>query len=200
MGIQHAFPDADAARAAGKLFNLHSPAEIATAIELLIDLLDAIGGDPDAEETDAEDAFERSPSTARNSTGAGCALSDPGGVITSEDEPDMCGFVGGDGPGCPISDADTSIDDGPCDDPNMDLELEDQAHPSFGIDQRQALPWEPSNDLRARQPHRDRIRATRCETSPRDFFGMVGREYRLPDDPVVVILPRGQRGKLTRLF
>lgn len=195
MGIQHTFPDAAAARAAGKLLNLHSPAEIAAAIEVLVDLLDALGGDPDDEEIDAEDAFELSPAARLNSAGAGCRISDPGGVITSEDEPDMWGVAGGDGPGCPISDADTAIDDGPCDTEVEDHEPDAVAFPSYGMNQSQQLPWEPSNDVRARKPHRDRIRATRCETSPRGYFGMVGREYRL-SDPVGGC---GTAGELTKL-
>ncbi len=104
MGIRHTFPDAAAARAAGKLLNLHSPAEIASAIEVLIDLLDTLGGDPDLEETDAEDSFAISHIARGNAAGAGCPIADPGGVTCSEDEPDMWGFADGDGPGCPISD------------------------------------------------------------------------------------------------
>jgi len=44
------FPPAAAARLAGKLLNRHSPHEIAEAVTILIDVLDLIGGDPDAQE------------------------------------------------------------------------------------------------------------------------------------------------------
>jgi len=43
------FPPAAAARIAGKLLNRHSAHEIAEAIEVLVDLLDLLGGDPEAE-------------------------------------------------------------------------------------------------------------------------------------------------------
>lgn len=51
-----AFPPAAAARIAGKLLNRHSAHEIAEAITVLIDVLDLIGGDPDAEESDPLEA------------------------------------------------------------------------------------------------------------------------------------------------
>lgn len=50
------FPPAAAAHIAGRLLNRHSPGEIAQAIEVLLDLLDCIGGEPDLEDDDpAED-------------------------------------------------------------------------------------------------------------------------------------------------
>ena len=66
-------PPATAARLAAKILNRHSPHEIAEAIELLIDVLDILGGDPDAETgNDLEDDFtltanaiERATSTPR---------------------------------------------------------------------------------------------------------------------------------------
>lgn len=51
-----AFPPAAAARIAAKLLNRHSAHEIAEAITVLIDVLDLIGGDPDAEESDPLEA------------------------------------------------------------------------------------------------------------------------------------------------
>ena len=45
----NAFPPAAAARIAGSLLNRHSPHEIAEAIEILLDVLDLMGGDPDVE-------------------------------------------------------------------------------------------------------------------------------------------------------
>lgn len=51
------FPPAAAAHVAGKLLNRHSAHEIAEAIEVLVDLLDLLGGDPDLEDNgDAEEA------------------------------------------------------------------------------------------------------------------------------------------------
>ena len=48
------FSPAAAALMAARLLDKHSPHEIAEAVEILIDVLDLIGGDPDAEE-DNED-------------------------------------------------------------------------------------------------------------------------------------------------
>lgn len=50
MGALAHFPDAAAARLAGKLLRRHSPHQIAEAIEVLIDVLDQLGGDPEAED------------------------------------------------------------------------------------------------------------------------------------------------------
>jgi len=49
------FPPAAAARIAFKLLNRHSPCEIADAIEILMDVLDFMGGEPDAEDDDPEE-------------------------------------------------------------------------------------------------------------------------------------------------
>jgi hypothetical protein len=178
MGVLPSFASTRAARLAGVLLRHHTATEIADTIELLVDMLDLIDGDPDVEPNGDEN----------DGTGGEDEFCNHNVPTTLQ------------GPGCPISDFDVAIDDGPCDDENDDREHEEVAHPRYGVDQRKQLPWQPSNDIRARQPHRDRIRATRCETSPRGFFGMVGREYRLRDDPVAVVIPHGQRGKLTRLF
>lgn len=51
-----AFPPAASARMAGKLLNRHSAHEIAEAITVLIDVLDLMGGDPEAEESDPLEA------------------------------------------------------------------------------------------------------------------------------------------------
>ncbi|MBV2147430.1 hypothetical protein KRZ98_03905 [Sphingobium sp. AS12] len=72
------FPPAAAALIAARLLNKHSVGEIGAAIEILIDVLDLIGGDPDAENgNDLEDDFTLSPmAVAYGSDGAGCAISD----------------------------------------------------------------------------------------------------------------------------
>lgn len=54
MGVLHTLPNARAARLAGSLLNRHSPQEIADAIEILIDVLDMLGGDPDVEDTEPD--------------------------------------------------------------------------------------------------------------------------------------------------
>jgi hypothetical protein len=83
------FPPAAAGRIAASLLNRHSAHEIADAVEVLVDVLDLIGGDSDVEangdELDfngAEDDFEDYP-LSHTDMGAGCPISDPG-----EDEHD----------------------------------------------------------------------------------------------------------------
>jgi hypothetical protein len=49
MGTQGGFPPAAAAHIAGQLLNRHSPHEIAEAVEVLLDVLNLMGGDPEAE-------------------------------------------------------------------------------------------------------------------------------------------------------
>jgi hypothetical protein len=70
------FPPAAAGLIAKRLLRRHSPHEIAEAVEVLIDVLDLLGGDPDAEDcTDAEDDFALSPNA--EGFGANCASGDP---------------------------------------------------------------------------------------------------------------------------
>lgn len=53
-------------------------AAIGMAVETLIALLDTLEGDPDAEETDAEDSFALSPAAlGYASDGPGCPIADP---------------------------------------------------------------------------------------------------------------------------
>lgn len=78
-GINHpAFPPAAAALIASRLLNKHSTGEIGAAIEILIDVLDLMGGDPDREDAmDMEDDFSVSQQAidiTRNLPG--CAISD----------------------------------------------------------------------------------------------------------------------------
>lgn len=52
MGILQSFPPTRAHSLATALLERHSAQEIADAIEVLIDVLDALGGDPDLEDDD----------------------------------------------------------------------------------------------------------------------------------------------------
>lgn len=79
--INHpAFPPAAAALIASRLLGKHSAGEIGAAIEILIDVLDLMGGDPDREDAmDMEDDFALSQQAidiTRNLPG--CAISDQG--------------------------------------------------------------------------------------------------------------------------
>jgi len=93
-------PPLAAGRLASRLLLRHSPHEISEAIEVLVDLLDLLGGDPDAEEDD--------PAGQCDEDGVNTALA----------------LACGGGPGCLISDPDMAVDDQACDDINQDLEEE----------------------------------------------------------------------------
>lgn len=59
--------------------------QIGNAIEVLVALLDVAGGDPDVETgNDVEDDFALSATAITNSSGAGCAVGDPGDLSTTE--------------------------------------------------------------------------------------------------------------------
>jgi len=84
--------------------------ELAALTERLIDRLDEIDGDADAENaTDIEDDFVISPGGLLNTYGGpGCFLADPGGQCDEDGMNTGRYLYGlhGDGPGCPISDPD----------------------------------------------------------------------------------------------
>ena len=130
-------PNAAAARIAGKLLNRHSPHEIAEAVEVLIDVLDMLGGDPDAElGGDEQDASgdESDYSVAGWTPGRhGAPCEDDEDDDPAEEDNEDCddrsegepmfgrrdcarlNRMYGDGPGCEISDPDSAVDDRPCD-------------------------------------------------------------------------------------
>ena len=83
--------------------------ELASLTERLIDRLDEIDGDADAENaTDIEDDFAFSPNGElhRRAVGPGCFLADPGGQCDEDDLNTRLLFAFNAGPGCTISDAD----------------------------------------------------------------------------------------------
>ena len=86
-----AFPPAASARIAGKLLNRHSAHEIAEAITVLIEMLDLIGGDLDAEESDPPegngDERDMSWPNRIGQHGIGTAIG------TEDDEPDDFGEI-----------------------------------------------------------------------------------------------------------
>lgn len=77
------FPPAAAALIAARLLNKHSPHEISEAIEILMDVLDLIDGDPDVElngdEQDGTGAEDEEGGHTVYAAGPGCEISDPGG-------------------------------------------------------------------------------------------------------------------------
>ena len=85
-------PPAAISRIAGRMVTRYSPSEIGDAIELLMDLLDCLGGDPDLEETDPPE--DDDPKEQDD---------DSGQATEDEVSYDDRGF-GMRGPGCPISD------------------------------------------------------------------------------------------------
>lgn len=68
------FPPAAAVRLASRLLDAHTQAQIADAITVLIDVLDLIGGDAEAEESPGEDSF-----MPRLAAGPGCPVADGAG-------------------------------------------------------------------------------------------------------------------------
>lgn len=79
-------PRAAISRIAGRMVTKYSPREIGDAIELLMDLLDFLGGDPDAETgNDAEDDFAFSGIAQQFlDRGPGCPVSDAGDIAYAE--------------------------------------------------------------------------------------------------------------------
>jgi len=86
-------------------------------------------------------------------------------------------------PGCPISDPDMAVDDEGCDDINDDREEEYPRTPDYGIDQTKQIPEAMviASDRIGMRVHRDRIRRTRCDHTPRGYT-----EYRLRHGPAIM--------------
>lgn len=144
--------------------------QLGSAVEVLIALMDAADGDPDAEIEDP--AGETVP-----------VIDDPELPAEEDDgDPDLeetgleDGFVAhaANGPGCPIADPDFGVEDDPlgCD-PEEDCGAEDVGEldeaengltPDYAIDQTTSLPdaMVIASDRAAMKPHRDRIRRNRC--------------------------------------
>ena len=117
MGVQNfPHPPLAAGRLAARLLSRHSPHEIAEAIEVLVELLDLLGGDPDVEANGDE-------------------LDGHGGEddFTSHNTGPIAG------PGCPCSDPDMAVDDKGCDEINQDLEEDSIVCPEYGIDQSRPI-------------------------------------------------------------
>lgn len=120
-------------------------------ITVAIELLDMIGGDPDLEQTRAEDDW-----FDHRGDGPGCPISDPGGAGVGEDDED-------DDPAgqCDEDGVNTRCPGGAAFAPD---DLECGLTPDWGIDQTTALPEAIvlAADREGMHMHRDRIRATRC--------------------------------------
>jgi hypothetical protein len=161
---------------------------LADAIEALVTQLDMIDGDPDLEESDAEDSFVvpyNAASTAIQHPA--CDIDVDAGSWTEWHtrgrHKDQLGDINCGGQ---LAHEDDEEDDAPerDDEPEEDdpagqrdedgvntahgdlqpevNDLESGVFPSYGLDQSEPRPWSPANDFRSRRPHRDRIRRTRC--------------------------------------
>jgi hypothetical protein len=109
--------------------------------ERLIDYLDEQDSDPDIE----PNGDELDGSNAEDDYGHTCNS----GIYSH--------------PGCPIADPDTACDDYGCDG-ETDTEVDDAVtFLRFGMDQTEPLPINLNLDRTLLKPHRDRIRATRCD-------------------------------------
>ncbi|MDF8335864.1 hypothetical protein [Novosphingobium cyanobacteriorum] len=122
-------------------------------LSVAIDLLDAMDPDPDVELNG--DEFDHNNGEDEE-YGGGSNRPLPWG-----------------GPGCPISDPDSAIDDRECDDVDQDLEPEEVVVPAYGLDQTTgALPIDPAADRQTMLPHIERIRAKQCVlVSAHPYFG-----------------------------
>lgn len=89
----HQFPPAGAALIAARILNKHSPSKIAEAVEILIDVLDLVGGDPDLEE-DNEDRC-----MAGDDAYDGYSDGRPGDSSDAEEDNEDCCEAGDDGCG-----------------------------------------------------------------------------------------------------
>lgn len=137
-----AFPPEAAALIARRLLNKHSAHEIAEAVEVLIDVLDLIGGDPDVELNGDENddpgdlkdaAYTEWETRGRHKLAGGLSEMAPGPAGWSEDAEEddpsgifdedgintMLAFATGYGPGCAISDPDCEHDGREIDDDGM---------------------------------------------------------------------------------
>ena len=97
MGAVVTFPTpplAAVARFAELLLNKHSPHEIAEAVEIMIDVLDMIGGDYDADAEEDDMAEDDDPA----------GQCDEDGINTD------FAMIRGSGAGCPIADPDSEHD------------------------------------------------------------------------------------------
>ena len=86
--------------------------QLASAIEVLVNLLDVLDGDPDAENaTDLEDDFSLTNYAAMDD-GPGCRIADAGGQCDEDDFNTHLGAAYGElGAGCELSDPDYGCDD-----------------------------------------------------------------------------------------
>ena len=159
--------------------------KLSDMVEALIAQIDMIEGDPDLEETDAEDAFAFSSLALHFARGPGCLASDAGDIGWQEwhaRNRHKVDAYGGEpmpkGPWGNIGQEDDEDDDpreehdadSACDDYGIDEDSDREPTAShdapflrYGIDQSEPLEWSPANDVRAFEAHRDYIRASRCE-------------------------------------
>ena len=108
------YPSAPTAPAVMQVLGRFDRKALASFITVAIELLDVVDGDPDEEDNGDEQ--------------------DGNG---SEDD---FMYHNANGPGCPIADPDTAVDDAPRDEPFQDLEPDEGVlAPRYGIDQRQML-------------------------------------------------------------
>jgi hypothetical protein len=125
------FPPAAAAHIAGQLLNRHSPHEIAEAVEVLLDVLNLMGGDPEAEDDDPDEVagdegdvawieWQNTHPGKRSYNYAGsdhedAEEDDPAGQCDEDEVNTDLAMACGGGPGCTIADSDVGIDDEPHD-------------------------------------------------------------------------------------
>ena len=182
MASRASFP-APPLAAVALLLNKHSPHEIAEAVEIMIDVLDMIGGDHDADAEDddpaeptgdeADASWTEFHTRGRHKLAGGMSEpfhaqedaeeDDPAGQCDEDGVNTQAAMARGTGPGCPIADPDGEHDG-----------REEEYGPG------------DFSDPVARREQRDRIRRTRCTSYvDRRWRGMPPetRWYLRPEGP-----------------
>ena len=98
-------------------------AQIASAVEVLVNLLDVLDGDTDLEGEWSEEEISSTPTWITLADGPGCQIADAGGQCDEDDNnTDLGRTLDAKGTGCELSDPDCAADDIGCDDNELDLD------------------------------------------------------------------------------
>lgn len=171
--------------------------QLGQAIEVMIAMLDATDGDPDVEADDR--GGETIAIVADDEAPPEDGEEDPD-LEQTRDEDDWFDH-GANGPGCPLADPDSGIEDDPlgCD-PEEDFGAEEKGEedpadwgitPDYGMDQTEPLPFgfTVSSDRDALRPHRNRIREESCVPVQRRWRDLYSNEVRSNVEGYRLIVP-----------
>lgn len=167
--------------AVARILSRFDRAQLASFIEVAIDLADAMDGNTDAEDDYAEDSFDIPAHAVGLSAGPGCNVTDCGDTAWIEWDAMRAAQKQGQNFTAGHEDAEEDDDAGQCTEDEISTALclkfgsgagcdisdsdtdDDGEHPSYGIDQTQGPePQATSADRDLMVKHRDRIRQARC--------------------------------------